>query len=343
MHTKIMAIQQKVLDTLREAKEELKKVLPNWADRSSPDFRTFNNESAKLLALLCLTRFNELIDNAAELRNYNELLKLDNYTNLLNGIGDNLRPTWEEYFMLIAMTVGLRASCYSRDVGAVIVKHKQIISTGYNGALKGLKSCLDDKQCHKENYKYNLTGINLNYFQDLKTESCTVVEQLAGPGLTPNEKILLENRLALLEKSETEIKTKIKIQADDQCRAYHAEANALGHLVNSSEKVEPSITQIYVTLYPCKKCAERIIDADIREVYFLNTYRSNTKDDVYQHETEKLFEEKGIKLKKVTIRPSTYLVFLFNFLHLEGPSRSLIKPNEYHFELDDFELCPSCG
>jgi dCMP deaminase len=49
------------------------------------------------------------------------------------------RPAWDTYFMQIADVVSERASCLKRKVGAVIVKDKQIISTGYNGAPKGLK------------------------------------------------------------------------------------------------------------------------------------------------------------------------------------------------------------
>jgi dCMP deaminase len=49
------------------------------------------------------------------------------------------RPDWDTYFMQIADVVATRASCLKRRVGAVIVKNKQIISTGYNGAPKGIK------------------------------------------------------------------------------------------------------------------------------------------------------------------------------------------------------------
>ena len=44
------------------------------------------------------------------------------------------RPSWEAYFMEIAELVAKRSTCLRRSVGAVIVKDKQILSTGYNGA-----------------------------------------------------------------------------------------------------------------------------------------------------------------------------------------------------------------
>ncbi len=53
------------------------------------------------------------------------------------------RPTWDEYFMKITLLVAERSTCLRRKVGAVIVKDKRIVSTGYNGAPKGLKHCLE--------------------------------------------------------------------------------------------------------------------------------------------------------------------------------------------------------
>ncbi|MFH0974534.1 MAG: dCMP deaminase family protein [Spirochaetota bacterium] len=51
------------------------------------------------------------------------------------------RPTWDEYFMKIALDVSERATCIRRKVGAVIVKDKRILSTGYNGAPAGVSHC----------------------------------------------------------------------------------------------------------------------------------------------------------------------------------------------------------
>jgi dCMP deaminase len=51
------------------------------------------------------------------------------------------RPNWDEYFMHIARTVATRATCDRKHVGAVIVRNKTILSTGYNGAPRGLPEC----------------------------------------------------------------------------------------------------------------------------------------------------------------------------------------------------------
>ncbi len=53
-----------------------------------------------------------------------------------------MRPSWHEYFMLIAKLVSTRSTCNSRPTGAVLVKDKQILATGYNGSMPGAPHCL---------------------------------------------------------------------------------------------------------------------------------------------------------------------------------------------------------
>lgn len=53
------------------------------------------------------------------------------------------RPDWGTYFMEITQLVAKRSTCVRRSVGAVIVKDKRILSTGYNGAPSGIRHCID--------------------------------------------------------------------------------------------------------------------------------------------------------------------------------------------------------
>ncbi len=53
------------------------------------------------------------------------------------------RPSWDRYFINIAYNVSERSNCIRRRVGAVIVKDKNIISTGYNGTPMGVKNCYE--------------------------------------------------------------------------------------------------------------------------------------------------------------------------------------------------------
>lgn len=53
------------------------------------------------------------------------------------------RPDWDEYFMEIAHVVARRSTCLRRQVGAVVVREKRILTTGYNGAPMGIPHCLE--------------------------------------------------------------------------------------------------------------------------------------------------------------------------------------------------------
>lgn len=54
-----------------------------------------------------------------------------------------VRPSWDEYFMQLARQAATRSTCLRRQVGAVLVRDKRILATGYNGAPRGVSHCLD--------------------------------------------------------------------------------------------------------------------------------------------------------------------------------------------------------
>ena len=53
------------------------------------------------------------------------------------------RVDWDTYFMNIAREVATRSTCPRKSVGAVIVKDRRILSTGYNGSIRGMPHCTD--------------------------------------------------------------------------------------------------------------------------------------------------------------------------------------------------------
>lgn len=53
------------------------------------------------------------------------------------------RPSWDEYFVRIAEEVAHRSTCLRRQVGAVLVKDRRILATGYNGAPSGIRHCAE--------------------------------------------------------------------------------------------------------------------------------------------------------------------------------------------------------
>jgi len=54
-----------------------------------------------------------------------------------------MRPSWDEYFMVMAKAASTRSTCNSRPTGAVLVRDKRILVTGYNGAVPGAPHCTD--------------------------------------------------------------------------------------------------------------------------------------------------------------------------------------------------------
>jgi dCMP deaminase len=81
-----------------------------------------------------------------------------------NKIGS--RPTWDEYYMKIAIGLSSRSSCIKVHSGSVIVHGNRVIGSGYNGAPPGIRSCLEKGFCTKE-YR---TG--KDYEKTLNTGQC---------------------------------------------------------------------------------------------------------------------------------------------------------------------------
>lgn len=69
-----------------------------------------------------------------------------------------MRPSWDQYFLKLAMLASERATCPRMHCGCVLVKHKHVLSTGYNGSLPGLPHCEDagclivDNHCIRTNH-----------------------------------------------------------------------------------------------------------------------------------------------------------------------------------------------
>jgi dCMP deaminase len=61
---------------------------------------------------------------------------------------DDQRPTWDEYFLMLAKLAATRSTCLAFPVGAVIVKNKQVVATGYNGSPSGSAHCTTQGYCY---------------------------------------------------------------------------------------------------------------------------------------------------------------------------------------------------
>jgi dCMP deaminase len=67
-------------------------------------------------------------------------------------MAERKRASWDEYFMAIAREVATRSTCERKHVGAVIVRDKMILTTGYNGSIRGLPHCDDDGHMMEEGH-----------------------------------------------------------------------------------------------------------------------------------------------------------------------------------------------
>lgn len=60
----------------------------------------------------------------------------------------NIRPSWDEYFLMLAKLASTRSTCLAYPVGAVIVRDRQVLATGYNGTVSGMPHCTDRGYCY---------------------------------------------------------------------------------------------------------------------------------------------------------------------------------------------------
>lgn len=86
------------------------------------------------------------------------IVQNNEFSELSAALSDS-RPSWHEYFMMMAKLAATRSTCFSRPVGAVIVKDRRVLSTGYNGAPPGTWHCTDEKKCFWRQPENHVPGI----------------------------------------------------------------------------------------------------------------------------------------------------------------------------------------
>uniref|UniRef100_A0A7C3Z125 CMP deaminase n=1 Tax=Desulfobacca acetoxidans TaxID=60893 RepID=A0A7C3Z125_9BACT len=98
-----------------------------------------------------------------------------------------MRPSWHEYFMLIAKLVSTRSTCNSRPTGAVLVKDRQILATGYNGSMPGAPHCLGQVMpdgspyCHRR--ALNIADVDKYNFCRASHAEANAIAQAARHGV----------------------------------------------------------------------------------------------------------------------------------------------------------------
>lgn len=99
------------------------------------------------------------------------------------------RDRWDVHFLKVADLVSTRSTCLKRQFGAVIVKDSQIISTGYNGAAKGLPHCTDTGECTRKDIPH---GQNYELCCSVHAEANAII-QAAKHGISTKDAVLYVN------------------------------------------------------------------------------------------------------------------------------------------------------
>lgn len=124
---------------LRRARENDPKTYKEFLRVDAIDRGLANKADNSQQVSKCLRAADCVILNTGSLEELR--LKINRMLRDIKKVDVSKRPSWDEYFMKLAYLARERATCLRRKVGAVLVKDKQVISTGYNGPPRGLKHC----------------------------------------------------------------------------------------------------------------------------------------------------------------------------------------------------------
>jgi len=174
-----------------------------------------------------------------------------------------MRITLDEYFMILTKIVSVRSTCNSRHNGCVIIKDKQILSTGYNGAIPGCKHC-------SEYYMQHSPSLS-SYPPMMKSIPFCVRRNMNVP------------------------------DTDKQnfCVASHAEANAVAQAAKKGISIDNSIA--YCTLSPCYNCLKIMAVAGVKKIVYEYEYESNNnkRDQYWKNQ----ILNSGIELEVLKVGP----------------------------------------
>ena len=150
------------------------------------------------------------------------------------------RPDWEVYFLKMAQLASTRSTCIRRHVGAVLVKEKKILATGYNGVPSGISHCSD--------------------------VGCLRDKEQVPSG-----------------------------QRHELCRGLHAEQNAILQAAYHGVSIQGSV--LFCTNFPCVICSKMLINAGIRQIFYLEGYPDSL--------SERMLKEAGMDLRRIEMEDDT--------------------------------------
>lgn len=169
---------------------------------------------------------------------------------------------WDTYFHSICVAVASKSPCLSRQIGAVLVRDRSIVATGYNGPSRGIPHCGKDRVLKDSSL------VKLSKYEDINS-----VFPMRWWHECPRKVLNYESGTHM-----------------ELCPAQHAEFNAI------SNAARLGVSTIGSTLYmncviPCKNCYGALINAGIVEIVVDNTI-------IYDKHTQYLIDNSTIKIRR---------------------------------------------
>lgn len=169
---------------------------------------------------------------------------------------------WDDYFLKIATAVSENSKCLSRRIGAILVRDKSIVSTGYNGPPRGVPHC------------------NERYSEDPYLMEC--IQKALGDA-SPDTSICPRRLLGYPSGHGTHF-----------CIASHAEVNCINNAARNGVSTMGATLYLSCDILPCKNCLCEIINAGIREVVVVDM-------QPYDQTSLYIIRHSGLKIRKYNL------------------------------------------
>lgn len=175
---------------------------------------------------------------------------------------------WDTYFHNVCKTIASKSPCLSRKIGAILVRDKSIISTGYNGPPRGVSHCGHERFMKDK----TLEGEIENYL-------ASSIKSTAAMIMTRFEHECPRKLLGYASGTHMEL-----------CPAQHAEVNAISNAARLGVSVLNS-TLFMNSVIPCKNCFGALINAGVTKIVV-------EEAKVYDKFTSFLIENSNIKIRE---------------------------------------------
>lgn len=163
------------------------------------------------------------------------------------------RPSWDDYFFQIANVVSTRSTCDRAAVGALLVRDKRVLASGYNGSISGAK------HCDEVGHDFQRVNPHLKHLQILLEEP-----RVMKAGGTVAELVRAVTRAFDAMPWETHCQ-----------RTAHAEVNALAQAAKYGIAVDGAT--LYCTHIPCWPCTKALINAGVKRALWIIEYNSDPR------------------------------------------------------------------